>query len=176
VSISPRRRELLLISGGLRTAWANKRMALADPATGSLTTLTDAKLAIVSVAWSPDGSRIAYASGPGFIQVGGGEAAEKTLAQRRIWIMNADGTQARQLTFDPRYRDEYPLWSQDGRYILFTRMTQQGEVSIWSINVNEGAQQEIVSGLSAPGPINPGTWFGYYGFIDWRWLIALHQD
>jgi WD40 repeat protein len=56
-----------------------------------------------SARWSPDGSRIAFTSGRS--------------GNARTWIVNADGTGARQLT---TFRDTsafFPQWSPDGRRI-----------------------------------------------------------
>jgi len=58
-------------------------------------------------AWSPDGSKIAYAA-PG--QEGNGQD---------IWVMNADGTDQRNIT--NRQGDEFdPVWFPDGSKIVFT--------------------------------------------------------
>jgi len=57
--------------------------------------------------WSPDGTQIAYAS------LGSGDLT--------IWIVNADGTDPRQLTpDDPDSDDLWPRFTADGRWILFT--------------------------------------------------------
>src|SRR5689334_18349218 len=57
--------------------------------------------------WSPDGERIAYAS------LASGDLA--------IWVANADGTDAHQLTpDDPDADDLWPRFTADGRWILFT--------------------------------------------------------
>ena len=56
-------------------------------------------------AWSPDGMQIAFESGL--------EAPEHF---KHIWIMNADGSGQRRLSQDYGAR---PVWSPDGRYILF---------------------------------------------------------
>jgi TolB protein len=55
--------------------------------------------------WSPDGTKIAY-------------EAEGTRGRPDIFVMNADGTDRRQLT-NHRARDENPDWSPDGTQIAF---------------------------------------------------------
>lgn len=59
-----------------------------------------------SPAWSPDGSQIAFIGA-----VNG---------QHKVWLMNADGTNLRQLTKDAGF-DSSPTWSPDGSTIAFTR-------------------------------------------------------
>jgi Tol biopolymer transport system component len=61
--------------------------------------------------WSPDGTRIAFASA--FY-----DPLEDKYAQA-LYIMNADGTQRFQLT-PPTLRAWLPSWSPDGRTIIFT--------------------------------------------------------
>jgi Tol biopolymer transport system component len=51
-------------------------------------------------AWSPDGTMIA------FVRTG-------------IWVMHADGSQARPIRDDPTTVDQWPVWSPDGRLVAF---------------------------------------------------------
>lgn len=67
-------------------------------------------------AWSPDGSRIAFATTrPPDPATPGGPFAP---VQSDIWVMNADGTGLVNLTKDP-YTDSRPAWSPDGSRIVF---------------------------------------------------------
>ncbi len=63
--------------------------------------------------WSPDGSRVALSGSP-----------DATGSESHIYVMNADGSGARQLTDDPGF-DQHPSWSPDGRMIVFTRWADQ---------------------------------------------------
>ncbi len=64
--------------------------------------------------------------------IGGGEPAHLYLQQRKIWILDPAGfNPPRQLTSDPEYRDESPLWSADGSHLLFVRMEYGGRKSLW---------------------------------------------
>jgi Tol biopolymer transport system component len=73
-------------------------------------------------AWSPDGRRIAFESGPGacildFHYVGGRNAGTGDVD---ISVANADGSGLRRLTRGPGV-DCAPVWSPDGRKIAFQR-------------------------------------------------------
>jgi Tol biopolymer transport system component len=61
----------------------------------------------VTPVWSPDGTQIAFTS------YRSGSAA--------IWVMNADGSRARQVTVGGAYNDYFPSWSPDGRSLAFQR-------------------------------------------------------
>ena len=60
----------------------------------------------IEPAWSPDGSRIAFAS--------------KRSGSFDIYVMNADGTGTKRLT-STKEDDSHPTWSADGRKIAFAR-------------------------------------------------------
>lgn len=57
--------------------------------------------------WSPDGTQIAFTAY---------RAGTPT-----IWVMNADGSNPRQVTQAGNYGDYYPSWSPDGRMLAFHR-------------------------------------------------------
>jgi Tol biopolymer transport system component len=69
--------------------------------------------------WSPDGRMIAFNS---------------ISPSRAIWVMNADGSGRKQLSYPPPSPivDEYPAWSPDGTKIAFFR----GVDSIWVMNAD----------------------------------------
>jgi Tol biopolymer transport system component len=66
--------------------------------------LTTGKFANMSPVWSPDGSAIAFAS--------------NRSQGREIYIMAADGTDVRRLTYNPD-NDLNPVWVANGQMIAF---------------------------------------------------------
>ena len=84
--------------------------------------------------FSPDGSRIAFTS-----DRGGGD---------NIWIMNADGSDKRQLTKEDFRLTNQPSWSPDGRFIAakkhFTTQRSLGTGEVWLYHVSGGAGVPLV--------------------------------
>ncbi len=70
---------------------------------------------VSSPAFSPDGKRIAYAS--------------SRSGNTEVWVANADGTNARQITSSPAI-DTAPCWSPTGQEIAFTS-DRSGSPQIW---------------------------------------------
>jgi TolB protein len=105
--------------------------------------------------WSPDGSTIAFIS-------------DRTGADE-VWVMNADGGEATQLTTDHTFKGQLPDWSPDGSKIAYadsvtgtsdiyvmnadgsgqTRLTTSSEIEFgpaWSPDGNEIAYVRFVNG------------------------------
>ncbi|HEC35587.1 MAG TPA: hypothetical protein ENI39_03530, partial [Anaerolineae bacterium] len=161
-SVSPTGQQMALTVGSGRETWTNKRIVLLDLDTGVLEHLTDESVAAFSPTFSPDGRRIAYVAAPDVGHVWGGDEAKAGTAQRRIWVMNMDGSDQHPVTGDPAYRDERPLWSADGTHVLFARLDEDGRASLWLMDAAGGAPRQVVAELT-PAP----EWFGYYGHIAW---------
>ena len=163
-SSSPTGQHIALTVGAGRETWTNKRIVLIYLETGGWKYLTDEAVSAFSPTFSPDGSQIAYVAAPDVGHVWGGNEAKAGAAQRRIWVMNVDGSDQHPLTDDPAYRDERPLWSRDGTYVLFARMDNQDRASLWIIPAGGGEPQQIVDGLMMDELTG---WFGNYGHIEW---------
>ncbi len=145
-----------LVVGGGRRTWTNKRLDV-----GGL--LTSPDYAVISPAWSPDGTRLASSAMPARNDIAIGDAAVQELMLRHIWVMDyADQKDPQQLTNGSSYRDERPLWSADSNYILFVRMDFHGRTSLWMVPVATGAAFPVADELTpAPDP------FGQDGLVDW---------
>ncbi|MBI5028926.1 MAG: PD40 domain-containing protein [Chloroflexi bacterium] len=146
------------VIGAGQGTWSNKRIDLAGR-------LSSQEYAAISPAWSPDGSQLAFAALPERRELN--EPTLPELVQRHIWIVGADATAVpRMLTNNLSYRDEHPVWSMDGRHILFARIDGRGRASLWLISLENGGARQIIDELTpAPDPI------GTYGYIDWHELF-----
>lgn len=169
---APSSDRVAVVVGGFRGTWENKALHVIQPSSPEGQSLTPPEQAVSSPAWSPDGRRIACVAMPDQAgeDVAGGEPAHRALMQRRIWLMEADGSGGRPLTDDSTCRDERPLWSADGSHILFARLDAEDRASLWLTSVEGGDRQQIVEELT-PAP----EWFGYYGHIEWdQWFDWWH--
>lgn len=88
--------------------------------------------------WSPDGRKLAFARSEG--------------ESSGIWVMNANGRNARALTEDdlveePTFTpDEYPAWSPDGERIAYTSFLPDGNDDIFVMNANGSSPTRLTSG------------------------------
>ena len=94
-----------------RFAVGNWEIYAMDADGNNVINLTKHKWGDVKPSWSPDGSRIAFVSA----RDGGFNTPH------HIFIMNADGTERRNLTGDTHLRDNWgPSWTPDGHKIAFS--------------------------------------------------------
>ena len=114
-------------------------------------------------AWSPDGRTVVFESNrSGILQ---------------LWLMHADGSDQRQLTFDPIPKDQVPDWSPDGSTIAYVARTAPVGGDIWLINADGSDPRPLSSGADDLGPAwSPdGT---QIAFLDWgsRTVYVMNAD
>ena len=103
--------------------------------------------------WSRDGSRIA------FDRALPGPTSQSGDPYRDLWVINADGSGARQLAScsSPCYQLAYPSWSPDDRSVLISRFDELdgdtwGSGAIEIVDVATGARRTVIE--SADGSLS----------------------
>lgn len=159
VASTPEHPVAATVGSGLPT-WTDKRIVAGSFETSS-------GLAAMSPAWSPNGNQLAFVAMPDQPGLTLGETALNALLSRHLLQANVMTGAVKQLTADTGYRDERPQWSLQGGHVLFARVTQEGQASLWLLALSGGSPVMVVDELTpAPDPI------GTYGYIDW----AQHFD
>jgi dipeptidyl aminopeptidase/acylaminoacyl peptidase len=179
MSLAPAEGKVAMTVPPGRESWTRKRIVTVEVDSGETHYLTPEDRASIQPAWSSDGTRIAFVSKPdvGAGPGGPGYELETMASDRRIWVMNADGSDQRPLTDDPAYRDEQPLWSADGSQILFARLDGERRASLWLMPSNGGAPQRVVDTIGPSG----GGLMGYYTNVGWEamfdwWRPPVEQE
>ena len=106
----------------------------------NLTAAPGAEVPDRTPAWSPDGEWIAFSSARG----GSGSS---------IWVMRADGREARRLTIEGDHDDYLPAWSPDGRQVAFQR-NDAGGSHVGLVTVADGAERIV----PWPAPAQAPAW------------------
>jgi len=105
---------------------------------------------IDGLAWTPDG-RVVYVS--------------RASGQSQIWITKADGTDKKQLTFDPSWKGRLSV-SRDGRYVVFG--SGRSDIShIWRMDIDGGNEVQLSRGRENRGP---------HVTFDSRWVVYTSFD
>jgi len=77
-----------------------------------------------------------------------------------LWVMNADGSNQRQLTASSRNNTQ-PFVTRDGRYIIF-KSDRSGTANIWRLDIDGTNPRQLTSGS---GEANP------HGTPDGKWVV-----
>ena len=98
--------------------------------------------------WSPDGAHIIYqATRRGLTDL------ETTMEDTHVWIMDADGGNRRELGASIDNRQGAPLWSHDGKSVLFT-VQERGSNKLYRLPINGGSPQLLVEQRGSVGDVS----------------------
>ena len=97
-------------------------------ASGDVRRISNNDLSVSRPSWSPDGAWIAY------IEIQGEFS--------HVWVMDADGSEARQLTFG-NFWEWTPTWSPDGTHIAVGRLVEETRYDIYMVPLDGGLEERV---------------------------------
>src|SRR6266536_4254669 len=100
-------------------------------------------------AWAPDGRRVAWTRTR--------SSPSGTFEQSQILVMNADGTERRAVTPTREYAGG-PVWSSDGRSILYERNDGLGGSQLWLVRPDGSGRQALTRAYPHGGNAFGAAW------------------
>jgi dipeptidyl aminopeptidase/acylaminoacyl peptidase len=137
---SPSGAELLFVSnhGADPDRVFNYDIFVVDAKSGAVRQLTRTPNAEYQPSWSPDGKTIAYLGTKRLLT-----SSETTMEDTHVWIMNADGSNRREIGASIDNRQRAPRWSQDGKSLL-TIVQVRGESKLYRVPIGGGAPSVVI--------------------------------
>jgi len=129
-------------------------------ADGSMQRLTATESNEYDAAWSPDGKQIAFRG-----TRRGLTDRETTMEDTHVWVMNADGSNRREIGAVIDNRQGVPHWSPDGSALYFTAQ-ERGNNVLMRVPAKGGAAQYVVNergGVFSFSVAEDGSLFYSYG-------------
>ena len=118
-----------------------------NPSTGAVRRLTATEGVEYNPKWSPDGKMIAYrATKRGLTDL------ETNMEDTHVWVMNADGSNGREVGSVIDDRQGTPIWSPDGQWLYFT-VQEHGSNHLYRLGLADGRRDLLDK--------TPGSVFGY---------------
>ena len=108
-------------------------------ASGAIRQITNSRNAEYQPVWSPDGRSIAYLGTKRELT-----SSETTMEDTHVWIMNADGSNRRELGQAIDNRQRAPRWAPDGKAI-YTIVQVRGSSHLYRVPV-DGSKPTVVIG------------------------------
>jgi Tol biopolymer transport system component len=117
---------------------------------GAIRRLTATEYNEYEPVWSPDGKRIAYRG-----TKRGVTDRETTMEDTHVWVMNADGSNRREIGAVIDNRQGAPQWAADGAAVYFT-VQERGNVRLVRLPVAGGAPEYLVKETGGVGGFSVG--------------------
>ena len=138
---SPNGQELLFISNhdADPDRVFNYDVFAVDVTSGAIRQLTKTRNAEYQPVWSPDGRTIAYLGTKRELT-----SSETTMEDTHVWIMNADGSNRRELGHAIDNRQRAPRWAPDGKSI-YTVVQVRGSSHLYRVPI-DGSKPTVVIG------------------------------
>lgn len=137
---SPSGKELLFVSnhGADPDRVFNYDVFTIDVASRAIRQITHTPNAEYEPVWSPDGRMIAYLGTKRALT-----SSETTMEDTHVWVMNADGSNRRELGLAIDNRQRAPRWARDGRSV-YTVVQVRGSTDLYRLPLDGSAPQVMI--------------------------------
>ena len=137
---SPSGKELLFVSnhGADPDRVFNYDVFIIDVSSGAIRQITRTPNAEYEPVWSPDGRMIAYLGTKRSLT-----SSETTMEDTHVWVMNADGSNRRELGLAVDNRQRAPRWAKDGRSV-YTVVQVRGSTELYRLPLDGSAPQVVL--------------------------------
>ncbi|MBM4193005.1 MAG: S9 family peptidase [Gemmatimonadetes bacterium] len=154
-------------------------------ATGATRTLAHMNAVATVPRWSPDGTQVAFLG-----TVRPFQSSETNMENAHVWVVNADGSNRRDIGNAVDNPQGAPRWAADGK-ALYSAVSERGRATLYRFPVEGGAPSVVIGGrrvgawsLDSRGqvafgystPTEPGTLALASGSAPPTTLLALNTD
>jgi dipeptidyl aminopeptidase/acylaminoacyl peptidase len=169
---SPSGAEILFVSnhGADPDRVFNYDVFAVNAASGTVRQITRTPAPEYQPVWSPDGRRIAYLGTKRALT-----SSETTMEDTHVWVMDADGSNRRELGTAIDNRQRAPRWSLDGT-ALYAVVQVHGDAKLYRVPLDAGAPSVVVGDEGSVGSWSLAPDGGVvYGFASPTEPAALRQ-
>ncbi len=138
---SPKGDEIVFVSEGEPDAdqFYDDDLFVVQVSDGTIRRLTNTEGSEFFPRWSPDGTRIAYSA-----TKRGLTDRETNMEDSHVWVMNADGSERREIGAIIDDRQGAPMWSSDGSAVYFS-VQERGSIHLVRLPVTGGRSETVVN-------------------------------
>src|SRR6267154_2077187 len=147
---SPDGKEILFVSNREpnQDEFFNYDVFVLRVAEGSIRRLTATEFNEYEPLWSPNGKHIVYRG-----TRRGLTDRETTMEDTHVWVMNADGSDRREIGSGLDNRQGAPRWAPDGNSVYFT-VQERGSVHLVRLPLSGGKPEDIVNEMGTVGSLS----------------------
>ncbi len=144
---SPDGREILFVSNREPNSdeFFNYDVFALDVSSGAIRRLTATESCEYAPVWSPDGKHIAYSA-----TKRGLTDRETTMEDTHVWLMNADGSDRREIGAAIDDRQGHPRWSPEGDAVYFS-VQRRGSTHLVRLPIFGAAPETVVKDVGSLG-------------------------
>ncbi len=132
-----------------------RQLVVIDPESSDALNISPAEVEDREPQWSPQDDLLVFDSSPP-VRSPDCNLCPPEVPEQGIWVMRADGSERRQMTSAPDWRECEPQWSADGQWILFVRQGPEyvsdrgfAQTGLWLMR-RDGSDLHLLAEVTGP--------------------------